>query len=24
VANVVHGVGLLIGAAWGWWDSREK
>lgn len=22
VANVVHGVGLLIGALWGWWDSR--
>jgi GlpG protein len=21
VANVVHGVGLLIGAAWGWFDS---
>ncbi len=24
VANVVHGVGLLIGAAWGWWDARGK
>ncbi len=22
VANVVHGVGFLIGAGWGWWESR--